>query len=67
MRQKPRALAEKEMEFFVSEPGNGWILFVEAGLEQEGIVGALLKSDRDFLLGNIDRGMGIDEIPEQGS
>jgi hypothetical protein len=41
------------------------VFLVEAGFEQERIVGSLLESDRDLLGANVHRGVGIDKVSEQ--
>lgn len=60
-----RHLSEDKTQGPVGEPGNRQALFVETCSEQERMMGALLKRYKHFLLGQIDGGGRVDEIPEE--
>src|SRR6266852_7090861 len=57
--------AEYEMEALVAQPGNSHLGFVEAGRDQQGVVGTLLKMHPDCPFVDFDVGRRVDEIAKQ--
>lgn len=49
----------------MSKPWHGYIYFIKAGGDKQGIVGALLEPHIDPLLRDPHRGRGVDEVPEE--
>ena len=55
---------KKQPESFVAEPGHTHIRLVEAGGQQQRIMGALLEMDFNGFGRDCDRGRGLDKVAE---